>query len=42
MKTQSPQKKIWNKPEIQNLDIDNTAGGFDVAAAENVARGTQS
>jgi hypothetical protein len=39
MKKENKQKKAWKKPEVQDLDVQNTASGFanDIIEQTSVA-----
>lgn len=37
MKKETTQKKIWQKPEVQDLDVKNTASGLNNWWDENTA-----
>ncbi len=36
MKKETTQKKIWQKPEVQDLDVKNTATGMFPATTESI------
>jgi hypothetical protein len=39
MKKETASKKAWTKPEVQDLDIERTAGGTPPAGTEDIING---